>query len=111
MEAPENFHRSSLASLPTSGGILATWILRFLIVMQAAFRLSDVVLGHFLRFFVVLFRIIGRSHKIGRDIVECLPQSLYRDRQVMGEVVFRRYVACKNCFAVYTYDQCIENRE
>ncbi len=27
-----------------------------------------------------------------RDVVECLPASLYKARQVVGEVVFSRYV-------------------
>lgn len=77
--------------------------------MQAAFRLTDVVIGHFLRFLVVLFRVIGRSYKIGRDIVECLPASLYKARQVMGEVVFCQYVVCQKCVAIYTFEQCVEH--
>lgn len=77
VEAPEKFSSSSVPSNPTVSEILVTWILRFLIVMQATFRLSDVVLGHFLRFFAVHFRIIGRSHRICQDIAEHLPQSLY----------------------------------
>lgn len=107
-EPPEKFD-GSFYSIPVSSQILAMWILRFLMVMQAVFRITDTAIGHFLRFFVVFLRIIGRSCDVGRDIVECLPKTLYKARQVMGEVVFDRYVVCRKCFSIYTFEQCVEH--
>ena len=77
-------------------------------VMQAAFRLSDVVIWHFLRFFTVFFTIIGRYSKIGSDIVKCVPKSMYKAKQIVGELKFERFVVCKKCFSIYTLAHCIE---
>ena len=95
-------------TIPASSGFLAMWIVRFLMVMQAAFRLSDVVVGRFLQFFVAIFGIIGQTCKIGRDVCECLPQSLYKAKKMPGEVIFQRYVVCTKCFSLYTFSQSIE---
>ena len=75
-------------------------------VMRASFRLPDIVVGYFLHFFVVLFRIVGQYSKIGNEIAECLPRSVYKAKQVLGEVKFQCHV-CKNVFQ-YTNFQCIE---
>lgn len=49
-------------AVPRTSQTLALWLFRF---MQAAFKLSDVVIGNFLKFFVVFFKIIGRFNNIG----------------------------------------------
>lgn len=41
--------------VPRRSRMLAVWLLRFLMVMQAIFKYSDTVLGYFLKFFVVFF--------------------------------------------------------
>ena len=46
---------TSFDTVPSSSRALSNWILRFFMVMQAAFRLPDTVIGYFLQFFVVLF--------------------------------------------------------
>jgi hypothetical protein len=51
---------TSFDDILTSSRGLANWILRFIRVMQAAFRLPDVVICYFLQFFAVLFGIIGQ---------------------------------------------------
>ena len=99
---------TSFDTVPSSSRALSNWILRFFMVMQAAFRLPDVVIGYFLQFFVVLFHIIGRYCKIGKVIAECLPRSVYKAKQVLGEVKFQCYVVCRKCFSIYQFSQCIE---
>ena len=110
LEPPDTFDSAtSFDAVPSSSRTLATWILRFLMVMQAAFKLPDVVIGHFLRFFNALFTIIGRYCKIGGDIVKCLPNSVYKVKQLVGELKFERFVVCKKCFSIYTLANCIED--
>ena len=96
-------------AVPTSTQILAMWIMKFVMVMQSVYWLSDVVLGRLLQFFVVLFRIIGKSCKTARDISDCLPQSLYKAKQLMGEVKFTRFVVCRKCLFLYTREESIEH--
>ena len=64
----------------------------FFMVLRASFRLPDIVIGYFLHFFVVLFRIVGQYSKIGNEIAECLPRSVYKAKQVLGEVKFQCHV-------------------
>ena len=71
-------------------------------VMQAAFRLPDIVIGYFLQFFVVRFRIIGPHCKIGKEIAECFPQSLYIAKQILGEVKCQSFIVCRY-FSIYQY--------
>lgn len=78
-------------------------------MMQATFRLPDAVIGYFLRFFAVLFRIIGQHCKICSDIAKCLPSSAYKAKQILGEIRFQCYVVCRKCFSIYPYAQCIES--
>ena len=92
-------------AIPTRSRILATWLLRFLMIMQALFKLSDVVLGHFLKFFVVFFELVGDT---GHDIARCLPASMYKAKKLAGELKFQRYVVCKKCYTIYKFEQCIE---
>ena len=84
--------------------------IRFVLVMQAAFRLPDTVIGHFLQFFVVLFQIIGRycKVKVGSDIAQCLPRSVYKAKQILGEIRFKCYVVCRKCFSIYSFMECVE---
>lgn len=106
---PINSSNTSFDDISTSSRGLANWILRFIMVMQAAFRLPDVVIGHFLKFFAVLFGVIGQHCKVCNDIARCLPSSVYRAKQILGEIKFQRYVVCRKCFSVYPFVQCIES--
>ena len=65
------------------------------------------MIGHFLQFFVVLFQIIGRycKVKVGSDIAQCLPRSVYKAKQIMGEIRFKCYVVCRKCFS---FMECVE---
>lgn len=94
----------------TSGTFLtlSRWLVHFTIVMQAVFRLSDVVVNSFLAFFKVFFSILGRSCPSGSDIANHLPSSLYAARKMYGEVEFQRYVVCRRCHKIYFFESCIE---
>ena len=66
------------------------------------------MIGHFLRFFVALFSVIGKFSKVGSDIVKNLPGSVYLAKQQVGVPKFQRYVVCKRCHSIYTLEECIE---
>ena len=96
-----------IRAVPTRSRILATWLLRFLVIMQAIFKLSDAVLGHFLKFLVVFLKLIGG---VGYEIAQCLPASTYKAKKIARVLQFQRYVVCKKCYHLYKFEQCIEGR-
>lgn len=109
-EAPEEFTGfTATDTIPNTSHALSRWILRFLMVMQASFRLSDVVLARLLLFFIAIFRILGQTCTTARNIAQCLPQSLYKAKQVLGEVSFQRYVVCRKCYSIYTFEESLES--
>ena len=77
--------------------MLAVWLLRFLMVMQAISKFSDTLLGYFFKFFVVFFEIVGG---VGQEIAKCLPASVYKAKKLVGEMKFQRYVVCRKCYTI-----------
>ena len=68
-DVPDEFDLANCTNpLPTRGQLLAQWILRFLMVMQASFKIPDTVVDHFLRFFAAVFTILSKSSEIVRDV-------------------------------------------
>ena len=76
--------------------------------MQAVFRLSDTVVSSFLHFFVVFCTILGRFYKIGKEIAQCLPHSIYKAKKLVDDVKFCRYVVCRKCHSVYSFKNCLD---
>lgn len=93
-----------------SSTALSRWIVHFIAVMQAVFRLSDVVVNYFLAFFRVLFRVLGQNPSAGAvtDIAKNLPSTVHTARQFYKNMTFRRYVVCKMCHKLYYFADCIE---
>lgn len=105
IEAPE-FIELDPAPVECSSHNLATWVLRFLMTMRVAFRLPDVVLDHFLKFFLVLFRILG-CFCSNITVVKYLPSSMYKAIKLV-ELPYRKYVVCRKCCSLYKQAECIE---
>ena len=87
---------------------LSRWIVHFIAVMQAIFRLSDVVVNYFLAFFRVLFHVLGRNSSVGTDIARHLPSSLHAARKFYNKMEFQKYVVCRKCHKLYYFADCIE---
>lgn len=93
---------------PSSQSIaLSKWILYFLMLMQAKFKLSDVVVSFFLKFFTVFLSILGKLSKQPADIASLLPSSLYSAKRE-NQVHYVRYVVCKKCHKVYYLKDCLQ---
>lgn len=87
---------------------LSTWLIRFVMCMQAVFHLSDTVLSFFLGFFRAYMSVLGRFSKMCADIAQCLPSSLYKARLLENKLIFDKYVVCKQCHNVYPFSDCVE---
>lgn len=92
----------------SSSTVLSRWIVHFIVVMQAIFRLSDVVVNYFLAFFQVFFRILGQTPSTGTDMAQNLPSSLYTAKKKYKHMKFQRYVVCRKCHKLYYFAKCIE---
>ncbi len=93
-DAPLDFDPANSPS--SRGQAIAKWIFRFLMVMQA---IPDIVhfIDHFLRFFAVIFTILGDSSEIGKAVCLYLPNTVYKAKKSIGVLLFTRYVVCQKC--------------
>ena len=107
LESPSVPSNLSLSDVSRGSRLLAIWLLKFLMFMQATFRLSDAVINHMLRFFGVFFTILGRMNNVGTEISQCLPISLYKAKQLENELKFERHVVCRKCHAIYDFSECV----
>ena len=107
-DAPEDLDVDEETSESRREQILARWILRFLMAMQACFKIPDLALQYFLRFFAAIFTIVGTTSQIAKGISACLPKSIYMARKMVGLMRFERYVVCKKCMSLYTFADSIE---
>ena len=108
-DAPDDFNVPMDTTTSSRGQVLARWVLRLLMVMQASFKLPDTAIQYFLRFFGAIFTIIGNTSEIARDICTNLPRSMYKARKAIGEVIFQRFVVCRKCLSLYTFSESIES--
>ena len=96
-------------STNSRGQILGRWILHFVMIMQARFKLPYAVLEYILPFFGAMFTIIGQSSEVARDVSAYLPRSMHKARKIVGDAVFTRYVVCRECLSLYTISDSIEH--
>lgn len=87
---------------------LSFWLLKFVMVMQVAFRLSDTAVSLFVKFLKTFMSLLGRFCKISAEIAQCLPTSLYKAKLLDESLQFRKYAVCKKCYEVYPLSDCIE---
>lgn len=56
----------------------AKWVVKFLLAMQAVFRLTDAAIEHILRFLKVIFLIMGQHCKVIYETSQSIPNSIYK---------------------------------
>ena len=107
-QAPMPVDSLHVESLSSQSQILSKWILHFLMLMQARFKLSDLVISSLLKFFSILFTILGKFSNVPADIAKLLPSSLYSAKLLEKQVKYTRYVACRKCHKLYYFNDCLE---
>ena len=83
-------------------------VVKFLLVMQAVFRLPDSVVAHILKFLKGLFSVLGPCNGLINEIAQEIPTLMYIVKKLSPTPTFTRYVVCKSCSSIYTRSQCIE---
>lgn len=72
------------------------------------YNLSDTLSQQLLKFFNILFSILGFFSPLCKYIANLLPTSLYKMNQY-SKFHFTRYVVCKKCHQVYNFEQCVSS--
>lgn len=73
--------------------------------MRTRFKLSDGVITTFLKFFHILFTVLGTFSNICKQISNVLPSSIYVLKKMYGCPSFVRYVVCSK---MYDYKNCLD---
>lgn len=91
--------------------LLVEAYVKFLLLWQAVFRVSDVGIGVLLSFFATFVSLVGRLFSIESlaKLGTNLPKSLYSAQKVLGcnSDSFVKLVCCPKCSSLYTIDSCI----
>ena len=101
-QQPPNLQEElSFGASSTEGYLFTMWTLKFLMRMQAIFKLSDNVLEHILKFIGAILVVTGKQF-------DCFPSSLYKAKKLLGVQDFQRLVVCRKCHSLYKNSDCKE---
>ena len=72
--------------------------------------LSDTVIGLILKFLKSFFLVISQFCSLCGDMAKCIPSSVHalHEYSCGSEVPFSRYVLCRKCHQVYTFNECVD---
>ena len=100
---------TTASAMHSSENILLHWLLLFLLRLQGRHYVSDAAINSLLKFLYLFLHIIGRHSQFVAHMANCFPKSLHQVRKYFGlRENFSRFVVCKKCYNVYTFDRCIE---
>ena len=107
-ESPEISMKCGSESVPRAK--LMEAYLRFILLWQTMFRLSDVGLGVLLAFLATLMRILASTFHISplKDFASHMPKTVRAARTFLGrsQDQFTKWACCPSCSALYQLDKC-----
>ena len=88
---------------------LVRWLLLFILKLQARHYISALAINSLLKFLYVFFSIIGLQSNFVAKLASSFPKSIHLLQIYFGiEEEFTRFVVCKKCYSVCTYESCID---
>ena len=88
--------------------ILVRWIVIFLLRMQATFYIPNAAVQVLIKFFGVLFTVLGRYSEVVAKIASQFPKSLYELHKQNHSIQFEKFVVCQKCNSIYKHAECLE---
>ena len=86
---------------------LLTWLILFLVRLQAKFYLPEAAMNCLLKFLYIFFSIVGRNSSF---VMKNFPASTFLlKKYIKSKETFVRYVVCRQCYSVYEYNQCVDS--
>ena len=102
-EALPDLEESSTFTKETA---LTTWLLLFLLRLQAKHYIPDTAITSLLKFLYAFLQILSSFCSSIKYMVSVFPSSLYKLRKFFKiREEFTRYVVCPKCYSVYTVDE------
>ena len=100
---------NELSWTSTVESAILSWLLIFLLRLQAKYYIPDAAVQCLIRFLYVLFCVLGRYSSVIANIASRFPRSLYYLRkQYSSGQELKKFVVCHKCNAIYGYQECIE---
>ena len=89
---------------------LLTWLLLFLVRLQAKFYLPETAVNCLLKFLYIFLTIISRNSTFVARMIKNFPTSTFLlKKYICSKETLVRYVVCRQCYSVYEYDQCLDS--
>lgn len=107
-DKPSAFPQQDATTL-RSENMLLTWLLIFLLRLQAKHYIPDSAVNCLLKFLYVFLCIIGRHSDFVAHLAASFPNSVYKLQKYFGiKEEFTRFVVCRKCYSVYEFKNCID---
>lgn len=88
---------------------LISWIVGFIVSLQARYYIPDAAIDKLFIFLYVLFNVIGRFSPFMLLLSSKLPKSSYLAKKFLGlNKPFTKYVVCPKCWKLYLNEDAIE---
>lgn len=93
----------------TETGSLLTWMCLFIATLQTTFMLPESVIYSLLRFIKRCLECFALQCCTLSSLAAAFPGTIYQLWKTLGiqNDNFTKYVICKKCYAIYSYDECI----
>ena len=106
-EPPALPQQNTMTSKPEN--VLLTWLLLFLLRLQAKHYIPDSAVNCLLKFLYMFFSIVGRHSDFVANLAGSFPMSVYQMQKFFGiKEEFARFIVCRKCYSVYEFKNCIE---
>lgn len=87
---------------------LATWLVDFLVRLQAKHHIPDTALSALLIFLYTVFCVLGRFSGVAAAVAAVFPRSLRALRSAVGcDDNFQTLIVCSKCHKLYTLEDCV----
>ena len=94
-----------LQDQPTSSICVVTWLVGFLLLLQARHYIPDSAMNALLKFLHAFFRVLGRSSPVISSMVSSIPSSVYSLGKASGQST--KFVVCPKCHYLYKFNECV----
>ena len=87
---------------------LCVWLVNYLTHLQVVFHLPDGAMQSILKFFSAFFTVLSKISPVCSTIAIKFPRSVHLLHTSIIKQSFTKYVVCKKCHMIYTFNDCIE---
>lgn len=100
---------SRQSSTNTEGKDLVSWIIIFLLHLQAKHCIPDAAMNYLIKFLWVFLFVVGRYGSFAANIAITFPKSLYElcQRYNLAQR-FKKFVVCAKSTSIYEQSECME---